>query len=83
MSAKPISLFVLAVCCLVGGYFASTKSAELEAEKERIRIQRASDPNFGFYHGDSPELNEWDLTQIGLLVLGASLGLSGIWLRKK
>lgn len=83
MRARPISLFVLAICCLVGSYYAATKSAEFEAEKERIRIQQASDADFGVYHGDSPEFNEWDLTQIGLLVVGASLGFSAIWLRKK
>ncbi len=83
MSARPISLFVLAICCFVGAYYAAMKSAELEAEKERVRIQQASDAGFRVYHGDSPEFNEWDLTHIGLLVAGASLGLSAIWLRKK
>lgn len=83
MRTKAISLFIFAMCCFVGAYYAATKSAEFEEEMERVRVQQASDAGFRVYHGDSPEFNEWDLSHIGLLVAGSSLGLSAIWLRKK
>ncbi len=77
-SRKSLLLGLLAVIFFIGAYLASLKSFRDETERQQQEAAQS-----GFWMSEQEhELNYWDACAVGSLVLGASLTIVAIWVRK-
>jgi hypothetical protein len=83
MGKRSAVLLVFGLLLLGIAFFTARRSADYDAYLNYLDRVQMENNGFFIAHVERREMNRWDYAAAGSVVLGASLVLAAVWLRRR